>query len=102
MTLEETIKHYEEVAEELEEEAVKGVVMIQIMNKCIDCAKEHKQIAEWLKKLQAYEEAREEIIRKRDSGQWSETVVFGFNRAIHIIDKHLKEVNADEKNNTNM
>lgn len=61
-----------------------------------ECSEEHRQLAEWLKKLQAYEEAREEIIRKRDSGQWSEAVVFGFNHAIYIIDKHLNEVKADE------
>jgi len=53
MTIDEEIKHHEEVAEELEEEAVKGVVMIHIMNKCIDYAKECRQIAKWLKALKA-------------------------------------------------
>lgn len=57
---------------------------------------EHLQLAEWLRELKAYREAREEITRKGNSGQWSEAVVFGFSRAIHIIDKHLMEVNADE------
>jgi hypothetical protein len=55
-----------------------------------------KQLAEWLKELKAYREAREEIIRKRDSSQWSELVVHGFSHAIYTIDNHLKEVNADE------
>ena len=96
-TLDEYIQYCEEVAEEKERQ-VKECAWEKDSNterRCIECAKEHRQLAEWLRKLQAYEEAREEIIRKRDSGQWSETVVFGFNRAIRIIDKHLKEVNAD-------
>lgn len=97
LSLDEAIKHCEEKVKELEEEAVKGCCDdTEIMDKCLECAKEHRQLAEWLRELQAYEEAREEIIRKRDSGQWSETVVFGLNRAIRIIDKHLKEVNADD------
>lgn len=52
MTLEEAIKHCEEVAEELEEEAVKGCCDdTEIMNNCIKCASEHRQLAEWLKEL---------------------------------------------------
>lgn len=74
MTLDEAIKHCEEVAEE------------------------HRQLAEWLRELKAYREAREEIIRKRDSSQWSELVVHGFSHAIYTIDNHLKEVNADDRN----
>ena len=95
--LDEMIKHCEEVAEENEKNAksyprpdksVKGSG--RKYNACIKCAAEHRQLAEWLKKLQAYEKAREEIIRRKYSDQWSKTVV------IHIIDKHLKEVNVDE------
>lgn len=105
-TLDEYIQYCEEVAEAEERSAklhqrpdknVKGSGKRYLS--CLECAKEHRQLAAWLRKLQAYEEAKEEIIRKRDSGQWSETVVFGFTRAIHIIDKHLKEVNADGTNN---
>ena len=97
MTLEEAIKHCEEVAEENEFDA-KIFSMpgeSNIREECMKCASEHRQLAEWLRKLKAYEEAREEIIRKKDSTQWSEPVVFGFNHSIYIIDKHLKEVNAD-------
>jgi hypothetical protein len=54
---------------------------------------EHKQMAEWLKELKAYEEAREEI------GclpiVWEEGA--GIRKCIDILDKHLKEVNADDE-----
>lgn len=52
MTLDEAIKHCEEKAEELEEEAVKGCCDdTEIMNNCIKCAEEHRQLAEWLREL---------------------------------------------------
>ena len=44
MTLEEAIKHCEEVAEQL--------------GNC-PCAAEHRQLVEWLKELQAYRKERE-------------------------------------------
>ena len=53
----------------------------------------HKQLAEWLKELKAYEEAREEI------GclpiVWEEGA--GIRKCIDILDKHLMEVNADDE-----
>lgn len=59
MTIDEAIKHAEEVAKELEEEAVKGCCDdTEIMNKCTECAKEHRQLAEWLRELK---ELREQI-----------------------------------------
>jgi len=100
LTLEEAIKHCEEVAERKQQEGffrnTRANTSTVEGSKCYECAQEHRQLAAWLKKLQAYEEARKEIIRKRDSGQWSEAVVYGLNHAIYIIDKHLREVNTDE------
>lgn len=64
---------------------------------CLKCAGEHRQLAEWLKKLRAYEEAEEEINRKMKSGQWSDVVVFGMGKALFIMRKHISEVNADNK-----
>lgn len=53
----------------------------------------HRQLAEWLKELKAYREAREEI------GclpiVWEEGA--GIRKCIDILDKHLMEVNADGK-----
>lgn len=52
MTLEEAIKKYEKVAEEFEEVDVKGCCDdTEIMNRYYECAKEYRQIAEWLKEL---------------------------------------------------
>lgn len=52
MSLDEAIKHCEEVAEELEEEVIKGCCDdTEIMNKCYECASEHRQLAEWLREL---------------------------------------------------
>ena len=96
MTLDEAICHCEEVAEEKEQEAKEAHVLSGM--DCMECAEEHRQLAEWLRELKAYREAREEIIRKRDSSQWSELVVHGFSHAIYTIDNHLKEVNADDRN----
>lgn len=57
MILDEAIKHYEEVVEELEEEAVKGCCDdTEIMNKCIESANEYRQLAEWLKELKQLRE----------------------------------------------
>lgn len=96
MTLEEAIKHCEEVAEENERQAealadFDGAVELQ----CLECASEHRQLAEWLKELKAYRKAKEEITRKMNSGQWSEGVVYGLNKSIRIMQKHIEEVNND-------
>lgn len=55
MTIEEAIKHCEEVAEGLEEEAVKYCCDdTEIVNKCYECASEHRQLAKWLRELKLY------------------------------------------------
>ena len=46
MTLDEAIKHAEEVANDME-------------LCCEECAKEHRQLAEWLKELQEYKKANQ-------------------------------------------
>lgn len=84
MTIDEAITHCIEVAEQNEDQS------------CKECANEHRQLAEWLTKLMAYEEARSEIVRKMNSGQWSEGVVYGLGKAVRIMEKHLREVNADD------
>ena len=77
MTIDEAIKHCEEVAEKKEREAEyrqeaqgdmfkffddlsKSVggegVENDALNECLECAKEHRQLAEWLKELAKYRE----------------------------------------------
>ena len=56
MTLDEAIKHCEEVAEEKENE---GRLLCQSEGAsigCLTCAEEHRQLAEWLKELKEYRE----------------------------------------------
>jgi hypothetical protein len=98
MNIDEAIKHCENVASGHERncEIFTNDCELWQINK--EWADNYHHIAEWLKELKAYREAREEIIRKRDSSQWSELVVHGFSHAIYTIDNHLKEVNADECN----
>ena len=45
MTLDEAIIHCEEVADGMTEQG-----------KCVECAEEHRQLAEWLKELKMYRE----------------------------------------------
>lgn len=56
MTLDEAIKHAEEVAEKKEEEAWEAQLQEEYrkIKPCKECAKEHRQLAEWLKELRFY------------------------------------------------
>ena len=67
MTLEEAIKHCEEVAERKERDAeeiamhdAEGVYQPQV-GRCSYCAEEHRQLAEWLRELQIYRQKLTEI-----------------------------------------
>lgn len=71
MTIDEAIKHCEEKAKELKEESehekqnqLNKVKMFNghfpadytKANSCLECAREHEQLAEWLKELKRYRE----------------------------------------------
>lgn len=98
MNIDEAIKHCEEVAEKNEESIAYYTIqgdkewLDECEKDCIEYAKECRQLAEWLRELKAYKEAREEI------GclpiVWEEGA--GIRKCIDILDKHLKEVNADD------
>jgi hypothetical protein len=62
MTIDEAIKHCEEVAEEQENKAkvLNGDFYQSRRNDCLECAEEHRQLAEWLKELKAYREIIEQ------------------------------------------
>lgn len=56
MTLDEAIKHCEEVAEKQENKfSISGEFLGNNVD-CKKCAKEHRQLAEWLRELKAYRE----------------------------------------------
>lgn len=58
MTLEEAIKHAEEVADEKDKEACNlyNAKAYEESRDCIWCSVEHRQLAEWLKELKKYRE----------------------------------------------
>jgi len=118
--LDEAIKHCEEAAEEKENNAksyprpdknVKGGG--RKYNACIKCAKEYRQLAEWLRELKFYKDRQylinnswQESIRYKEGiekikmrsqayRERGETILAsGMEQALDI----LKEVNADDRN----
>jgi hypothetical protein len=58
MTIDEAIKHAEEVAEEKEGQAWEAQLQEEygMIKPCKECAEEHRQLAEWLKELKMYRE----------------------------------------------
>lgn len=62
MTLDEAIKHAEKVAEEKEEQAWEAQLQEEYIT-CKSCAKEHRQLAEWLKELK-------QLRKQTNTGQW--------------------------------
>jgi hypothetical protein len=58
LTLEEAIKHCEEVAEKNDKiaDAYKNGLGVDV--DCRECASEHRQLAEWLRELKSYKDAR--------------------------------------------
>lgn len=87
LTLDETIKHCEEVAENQEwlSESYDDDSMGAKL--CRECAFEHRQLAKWLERLKAFENAYEEI--KGFSIVWEEGQ--GIQKCIKTIKRHLKE-----------
>ena len=99
MTIEEAIKHCEEVAESEEQKYKdwKGdYPHLKKIDSCLECAKEHRQLAEWLRKLEKYEEGIEKIKElmndyKGRNNMWD--TANGMQFALECL-----EVNADDSN----
>ena len=66
MTLEEAIKHAEEKAEELRNEAEHYEIAGVNVYGCEECAKEHDQLAEWLKELKVFKSRKGQWLRMSD------------------------------------
>lgn len=102
MTIDEAIKHAEEVAEENENNAqiwhkqTKNRLVdfcdraIQAENNCIKCAEEHRQLAEWLKELKRYHQAKDGLLE--DMKALNCGFPFGLDYLISCIEKRLQEV----------
>ena len=97
MTLDEAIKHCEEVAEIKEKEGSLDQESFMPLDEflgyrveCLKCAKEHRQLAEWLRELKKYRAIFEKVGRiLSDNGYTMDDLdtIFG---------KVNEEVNADE------
>lgn len=101
MTLDEAIKHCEEVAEENEgmcrvEEAMGlGLQNAEMMK----CASEHRQLAEWLKELKYrrnYENGCQYCKYKFRSDEDEPCIICSHNYTDKFKDDGTREVNADE------
>ena len=111
MTLDEAIKHEEEVAEKQENNAkkysrsknVKSIEKTYIA--CLECAEEHRQLAEWLRELQAYREFADWLVKAVLEEDWEDSSDFYAEvlcrkltklGKLKVVDNKYMEVNADE------
>ena len=104
MTLDEAIKHCEEVAEEqdmkagFETDYQTYTMSEEERERCKECASEHRQLAEWLRELKAYRKAEKEI--EQELVNWNDIdngKCRGLFLATSIIQHYKNEgVNADE------
>lgn len=100
-SLEEAIKHCEEVAEKNDKIADTFEETLKNKIACRECAKEHRQLADWLRELRAYKKAEKEI--EQELVNWDD-IDNGKCRGLFLatsIIQHYKseEVNADEGSN---
>ena len=115
MTLDEAIKHCEEVAEKLEKR-VKPYQCESINKKlyevnkkewdsCVECAKEHRQLAEWLRELNTYREFADWLVKAVLEKDWEESADFYAEvlcrkltklGKLKVVNNKYVEVNADE------
>ncbi len=66
MTLDEAIKHAEEVMVENLEKTKDRNASDPIAISCFECADEHRQLAEWLKELKRHREAWMKVVSEVD------------------------------------
>jgi hypothetical protein len=105
MTLEEAILHAEEVAE-AEEQKYKDwkgdYAHLKKIDSCLECAKEHLQLAEWLKELKhrrSYENGCQYCKYKFRSDEDEPCIICSHNYTDKFKDDGTREVNANGDNN---
>lgn len=119
MTLDEAIKHCEEVAEKNEKECKNWAYGASQINDdenrknqyqkhaemWHECAKEHRQLAEWLRELKAYREFADWLVKAVLEEDWEESADFYAEvlcrkltklGKLKVVDNKYMEVNADE------
>ena len=99
MTLEEAIKHCEEVAESNEKQVKEGAWEKDSITekRCYECAKEHRQLAEWLKVLKEIWDSGDCNDCRNGQCEWKPKLgqLVRYN-CPHYVDIANGEVNADE------
>lgn len=117
MTIDEAIKHCEEVAEKHERhlKVYENIgedrpLFKEEENECKECAKEHRQLAEWLKELNKYREFADWLVQAVLEDDWEENADFYAEvlcrkltklGKIKVVDNEYMEVNADGERNSN-
>ena len=84
MTLDEAIKHSEEVAERYEK--MEDSHDEKLKEECLQCAADHRQLAEWLKELKQYKEIVNRIYNETTNDHYGNALT-----ALDNIDKILDE-----------
>jgi len=62
-TLEEAIKYYSELAEENDKIANTFDYSIKTKSECKECAKDHRQLADWLRELKTHREIHDILLQ---------------------------------------
>lgn len=96
LTLEEAIKHCEEVAERQETNANSfengDDFDKSLVENCLECAEEYRQLSEWLKELKTYRNAITEMKKWINSNNRGNADYF----IVDKIEGIIEEVYADE------
>lgn len=109
MTIDEVIKNEEELAELNENQAQIYREQDDIMGAWSyeECAKEHRQLAGWLRELKEYKEFADWIVKAVLEEDWEESADFYAEvlcrkltklGKLKVVDNKYMEVNADECN----
>ena len=110
MTIDEAIKHCKEVAEKNEKKAswFWGKEGNPNYEECVECASEHRQLAEWLKELKTYREFADWLVKAVLEEDWEESADFYAEvlcrkltklGKLKVVDNMYMEVNADDSDN---
>lgn len=108
MTLDEAIKNAGKLAELNEDQARVYKEQDEIMGSWSyeECAKEHRQLAEWLKELQVYREFADWLVQAVLEEDWEESADFYAEvlcrkltklGKLKVVDNKYMEVNADDE-----
>ena len=97
LTLEEAILHAEEIAE-AEEQKYKewkgDYSHLKKIDSCLECASEHRQLAEWLRELKAYRGILANADKLIES-EYGCVIIEGYADVLDKMNEVFKEVKAD-------